>query len=70
MSEAPPDVADELYAAPPEEFVALRDARAKELRASGAYPWDRLLTHQLSLDELPAFFAKPPPGYLKAVVRP
>jgi hypothetical protein len=35
VSEPPPDVADELYAAPPEEFVAQRDARAKELRASG-----------------------------------
>jgi hypothetical protein len=35
VSEPPPDVVDELYAAPPEEFVALRDARARELRASG-----------------------------------
>ena len=35
MSEAPPDVVDELYAAPPDEFVARRDARAKELRGSG-----------------------------------
>src|SRR5205085_11546398 len=35
VSEAPPDVVDELYAAPPDEFVARRDARAKELRASG-----------------------------------
>jgi len=35
VSEAPPDVVDELYAAPPEEFVARRDARAKELRKSG-----------------------------------
>jgi hypothetical protein len=32
MAEAPPEVVDELYAAPLDEFVALRDARAKELR--------------------------------------
>jgi L-iditol 2-dehydrogenase len=38
--------------------------------ASGAYPWERLLTHEVPLDGLPAFFAEPPPGYLKAVVRP
>jgi L-iditol 2-dehydrogenase len=38
--------------------------------ASGAYPWRALLTHELSLDELPGFFAEPPDGYLKAVVRP
>jgi hypothetical protein len=34
VSEAPPEVVDELYAAPPDEFVARRDARAKELRKS------------------------------------
>ena len=34
MSEAPPEVVDELYAAPPDEFIARRDARAKELRKS------------------------------------
>jgi L-iditol 2-dehydrogenase len=38
--------------------------------ASGAYPWERLLTHEVALDGLPAFFAEPPDGYLKAVVRP
>jgi L-iditol 2-dehydrogenase len=38
--------------------------------ASGAYPWERLLTHEVSLEQLPAFFAEPPEGYLKAVVRP
>jgi L-iditol 2-dehydrogenase len=38
--------------------------------ASGAYPWDRLLTHEIALDQLPAFFAAPPDGYLKAIVRP
>jgi hypothetical protein len=35
VSEAPPDVVDELYAAPQDEFVARRDALAKELRGSG-----------------------------------
>ena len=35
MAEAPNDLVDELYGAPLDEFVALRDARAKELRAAG-----------------------------------
>lgn len=35
MSEAPPEAVDELYGAPPDEFIARRDARAKQLRASG-----------------------------------
>ena len=38
--------------------------------ASGAYPWERLLTHEISLEQLPGFFAEPPDGYLKAIVRP
>jgi L-iditol 2-dehydrogenase len=38
--------------------------------ASGAYPWRELLTHEVSLDALPALFADPPDGYLKAIVRP
>ena len=38
--------------------------------ASGAYPWRELLTHEVSLDGLPALFADPPDGYLKAIVRP
>jgi L-iditol 2-dehydrogenase len=38
--------------------------------ASGAYPWHALLTHEVSLEQLPALFAEPPDGYLKAVVRP
>lgn len=38
--------------------------------ASGAYPWALLLTHELRLDDLPGFFADPPDGYLKAIVRP
>jgi hypothetical protein len=32
VSEVPPDTVDELYGAPPDEFIARRDARAKELR--------------------------------------
>jgi hypothetical protein len=35
VTDAPPDVIDELYGAPLDEFVALRDARAKELRSGG-----------------------------------
>jgi L-iditol 2-dehydrogenase len=38
--------------------------------ASGAHPWEKLLTHEVSLDDLPGLFAEPPDGYLKAVVRP
>jgi L-iditol 2-dehydrogenase len=38
--------------------------------ASGAYPWDRLVTHTVGLDELPALFADPPRDLLKAAVIP
>jgi L-iditol 2-dehydrogenase len=38
--------------------------------ASGARPWEKLLTHEVSLEQLPGLFADPPPGYLKAIVRP
>jgi L-iditol 2-dehydrogenase len=38
--------------------------------ASGAYPWRRLLTHEIRLEDVPALFADPPRDYLKAVVRP
>ena len=37
--------------------------------ASGAYPWRRLLTHEVRLHDVPALFADPPRDYLKAVVR-
>ena len=35
MADAPAEVVEELYGAPLDEFVALRDARAKELSAAG-----------------------------------
>jgi L-iditol 2-dehydrogenase len=38
--------------------------------ASGAYPWERLITHRVLLDELPALFADPPRDLLKAAVIP
>jgi L-iditol 2-dehydrogenase len=38
--------------------------------ASGAYPWERLVTHRVLLDELPALFADPPRDMLKAAVVP
>ena len=38
--------------------------------ASGAYPWDRLVTHRVLLDDLPALFADPPRDLLKAAVVP
>jgi L-iditol 2-dehydrogenase len=38
--------------------------------ASGAYPWDRLVTHRVLLEELPALFSDPPRDLLKAAVVP
>jgi L-iditol 2-dehydrogenase len=38
--------------------------------ASGAYPWERLITHRILLAELPALFADPPRDLLKAAVVP
>ena len=38
--------------------------------ASGAYPWERLVTHRVGLEGLPALFADPPRGLLKAAVLP
>ncbi len=38
--------------------------------ASGAYPWQRLVTHEVPLEGLPALFADPPRDLLKAAVRP
>ncbi len=38
--------------------------------ASGAYPWDRLVTHRVGLEQVAALFADPPPDLLKAAVVP
>jgi len=38
--------------------------------ASGAYPWEHLVTHQVELDGLPTLFADPPRDLLKAAVIP
>ena len=38
--------------------------------ASGAYPWETLVTHRVLLAELPALFADPPRDLLKAAVLP
>jgi L-iditol 2-dehydrogenase len=38
--------------------------------ASGARPWQRLLTHEVGLEGVAALFADPPRDFLKAVVRP
>jgi L-iditol 2-dehydrogenase len=38
--------------------------------ASGARPWERLITHEIGLEGLPALLADPPRDYLKAAVRP
>jgi L-iditol 2-dehydrogenase len=37
---------------------------------SGAYPWERLVTHRVLLADLPALFADPPRDLLKAAVTP
>jgi L-iditol 2-dehydrogenase len=38
--------------------------------ASGAYPWERLITHQVGLDGVAPLLADPPRDYLKAAVLP
>jgi L-iditol 2-dehydrogenase len=38
--------------------------------ASGAYPWRRLLTHEVGLEGVAGLFDAPPRDYLKAIVRP
>jgi len=38
--------------------------------ASGAYPWPRLVTHEVGLEGVAGLYADPPHGYLKAAVRP
>src|SRR5262249_46025643 len=38
--------------------------------ASGAYPWQRLVTHEVGLEGVAGLFAHPPRDYLKAAVRP
>ncbi|HZR91742.1 MAG TPA: zinc-binding dehydrogenase [Gaiellaceae bacterium] len=38
--------------------------------ASGAYPWERLITHEVPLGGVAALLADPPRDYLKAAVRP
>ena len=38
--------------------------------AAGAFPWERLITHTIGLDDLPRLFADPPRDLLKAAVRP
>ena len=38
--------------------------------ASGAFPWQRLITHRVRLEDVPALFADPPRDYLKAAVLP
>ena len=35
---------------------------------SGAYPFERLITHQVGLEGVAALLADPPPDYLKAAV--
>ena len=38
--------------------------------ASGAFPWERLITHRVRLADVPALFADPPRDLLKAAVYP
>jgi L-iditol 2-dehydrogenase len=38
--------------------------------ASGAFPWERLVTHQVGLEQVASLFADPPPNLLKAAVLP
>jgi L-iditol 2-dehydrogenase len=46
-----------------------KDVRAAlAFLSSGAYPFDRLITHQVGLEGLPGLLADPPRDYLKAAV--
>jgi L-iditol 2-dehydrogenase len=38
--------------------------------SSGAYPWERLITHRVGLEGVAALLTDPPRDYLKAAVRP
>jgi L-iditol 2-dehydrogenase len=38
--------------------------------ASGAYPWERLITHAVPLEGVASLLAQPPEDYLKAAVQP
>jgi L-iditol 2-dehydrogenase len=38
--------------------------------ASGAYPWEELITHRVGLEEVPQLFTDPPRDLLKAAVLP
>jgi L-iditol 2-dehydrogenase len=38
--------------------------------ASGAYPWQRLVTHEVGLEQVAGLFADPPRDLLKAAVLP
>ena len=38
--------------------------------ASGAFPWQRLITHRVRLEDVPGLLADPPSDYLKAAVVP
>ena len=38
--------------------------------ASGAHPWERLVTHRVGLEQVAGLFADPPPDLLKAAVLP
>ena len=38
--------------------------------ATGAYPWERLITHRVGLEGVAALLADPPRDYLKAAVIP
>jgi L-iditol 2-dehydrogenase len=38
--------------------------------ASGAHPWERLVTHQIGLEEVSALLEDPPPDLIKAAVIP
>ncbi len=45
-------------------------AAALAFLASGPYPWERLITHEVGLEGVAALLADPPRDYLKAAVRP
>ena len=60
--------ADPARRVPP--HAAGRAARRSTFLATGARPWERLVTHEVALEGVPALFADPPRDLLKAAVRP
>ena len=52
------------------EELSQTEAAILAFLASGAHPWQRLITHEVGLDGVAGLLADPPADYLKAAVYP